>query len=481
MLSGNTCWYAGRCPNSRQSPVSRAIIGHIVFAEINANLSPSDVAIPDRGLPPVSCGFYIGLISIILLVVAMPTSESGTSKLLRAVSTIYGKRATGQLVVAQPKRNPWVFYFHQGRLIWSSSQHHRMRRWRRAVKLFAPQWDYLRYVPEVGYPQWWEMQFLSRGIGDGTLNPRQGTEIVRRVLYETLFVASSSSSLSFKWQPYSGDLPAFTGLSFGLVQATADQVALLHHEWDRLELDASFVDTAPLLRLGMQGVNSAVGSSSFLNLQPLLNGQRTFWDVAAAIGDEESVTVKILRHFLRQGLLEFAPLADVEPILLQNKPLAKAPSEAPLVLCIDDSQSVGQTVCKILTDADYRCIHVMDPVQAIPKALELKPQLILLDLVMPIANGYEVCAQLRRVEMLAKVPIVILTSRDGVVDRVRARVVKATDFMSKPVDATALVEMVDRYLRSQHPKKAANLATAHTDVDPLGDHVLSVGSPVPCN
>lgn len=406
----------------------------------------------------------------------MPTSESGTSKLLRAISTIYGKRATGQLVVSQPQKHPWVFYFHQGRLIWSCGQHHRVRRWRRAVKLFAPQWDYLRYVHEVGYPQRWEMLFLAKGIGDGSLNPRQSTEIVRRVLYETLFVASGRSALSFRWQPYSGDLPGFTGLSFGLVQATADQVALLHQEWDRLDLDTSFVDTAPLLKLGMQGVNSAMGSSSFLNLQPLLNGKRTFWDVAAAIGDEESVTVKILRHFLRQGLLEFTPLADVEPVPSQAKPCC----EAPLILCIDDSQSVGQTVRKILTDADYRCVHVVDPVQAIPKALELKPQLILLDLVMPIANGYEVCAQLRRIEALAQVPIVILTSRDGVVDRVRARVVKATDFMGKPVNATTLVAMVDRYLRSQPPKKAPNLAADHADADSWGDRVLSVGSPVPC-
>jgi chemotaxis family two-component system response regulator PixG len=418
---------------------------------------------------------FIGLISIIL-VVAMPTSESGTSKLLRAVSTIYGKRATGNLVVSQPQKHHWVFHFHQGRLVWASGQHHRVRRWRRAVKLFAPQWDYLRYVHELGYPQWWEIQFLSRGIGDGAL-ARQVPEIIRRVLYETLFVASSSSTLSFKWQPYAGDLPGFTGLSFGLVQATADQVALLHHEWDRLGLDASFVDTAPLLKLGMQGVNANIGSSSFLNLQPLLNGKRTFWDVAAAIGDEESVTVKILRHFLRQGLLEFTPLADVEPVPSQARPCA----EAPLVLCIDDSQSVGQTVRKILTDADYRCVHVMDPVQAIPKALELKPQLILLDLVMPIANGYEVCAQLRRIEALAEVPIVILTSRDGMVDRVRARVVKATDFMGKPVKATTLVAMVDRYLRSQPPKKVTNLGTPHADANPVGDRVLSVGSPVPCS
>ena len=90
---------------------------------------------------------------------------------------------------------------------------------------------------------------------------------------------------------------------------------------------------------------------------------------------------------------------------------------------------------RILTEAGYRFIGIQDSVQALPTLLEQKPSLIFLDLVMPIANGYEICAQIRRVSTFKDVPIVILTSNDGIIDRVRAKFVGSSGFLSKPVNA----------------------------------------------
>ncbi|NJK63762.1 MAG: response regulator, partial [Synechococcaceae cyanobacterium SM2_3_1] len=70
----------------------------------------------------------------------------------------------------------------------------------------------------------------------------------------------------------------------------------------------------------------------------------------------------------------------------------------------------------------------------------------LLDLMMPVVNGYEICAQIRRVSGLKSVPVVILTSNDGVVDRVRAKMVDSTDFLAKPVDPKKLLETMQRHL-----------------------------------
>ena len=56
---------------------------------------------------------------------------------------------------------------------------------------------------------------------------------------------------------------------------------------------------------------------------------------------------------------------------------------------------------------------------ALSECLEYKPDIIFLDLVMPVANGYEICSQLRRVNTFRDTPIIILTSNDGVLDRLR--------------------------------------------------------------
>ncbi|NCQ42456.1 MAG: response regulator, partial [Cyanobacteria bacterium] len=76
-----------------------------------------------------------------------------------------------------------------------------------------------------------------------------------------------------------------------------------------------------------------------------------------------------------------------------------------------------------------------------------KPDLIFLDLIMPNANGYEICSQLRKLTFFKHTPIVILTGNDGLVDRVRAKMVGSTDFISKPVDTALVLDTIRKHLK----------------------------------
>lgn len=100
---------------------------------------------------------------------------------------------------------------------------------------------------------------------------------------------------------------------------------------------------------------------------------------------------------------------------------------------------------EILTTAGYQFIEIQDSVQALLSLVEHKPDLIFLDLLMPIANGYEICSQIRRIAIFQNVPIIILTSNDGVIDRVRAKLAGATDFISKPVEPEKILAAVRKY------------------------------------
>ncbi|NET48410.1 MAG: response regulator, partial [Merismopedia sp. SIO2A8] len=118
----------------------------------------------------------------------------------------------------------------------------------------------------------------------------------------------------------------------------------------------------------------------------------------------------------------------------------------PLILVVDDSPSICQILKKILTENGYRFIAVQNSFQALPMILKHKPDLVLLDLAMPVANGYEVCAQIRRVSTFQSLPIVIVSGNDGMVDRVRARLVGATGFLSKPFRPQEVLETAGQYL-----------------------------------
>ena len=118
----------------------------------------------------------------------------------------------------------------------------------------------------------------------------------------------------------------------------------------------------------------------------------------------------------------------------------------PTIVHVDDSPQNCGIARAILEAEGYRYIDVNDPLQAISTMLQAKPQLVLLDLMMPVINGYELCSQIRRVSSLESLPVVMLTSQDGIVDRMRAKMVKATAFLPKPIDPSKLLNTVKQLL-----------------------------------
>jgi chemotaxis family two-component system response regulator PixG len=111
---------------------------------------------------------------------------------------------------------------------------------------------------------------------------------------------------------------------------------------------------------------------------------------------------------------------------------------------------------QILIPNGLRCIKIQDPVQALPILIEHKPDLIFLDLVMPVASGYEICAQLRRISVFANTPVIILTGSDGLFDRVRAKVVGSTDFITKPVVADKVMTVFFKYVQAKSSVKSGS-------------------------
>lgn len=119
----------------------------------------------------------------------------------------------------------------------------------------------------------------------------------------------------------------------------------------------------------------------------------------------------------------------------------------PLVVYIEDHQADSLAMAKIVQDRGYSYANIVNPLEALPKLLELKPELIFLDLVMPLVNGYELCAQIRRMSVFKTIPIIIVTNNDGIADRVRAKVVGASGFLGKPIRQKRVKKVLTKYLQ----------------------------------
>lgn len=116
------------------------------------------------------------------------------------------------------------------------------------------------------------------------------------------------------------------------------------------------------------------------------------------------------------------------------------------VVYIDDNPADNQAMGEIIQGAGYSYANISDPLQALSQLVDYNPKLIFLELVLPVANGYELCAQIRRISIFRETPIIIVTSNDRIADRVRAKMVGASGFLSKPIRAQRVLKVLIKHL-----------------------------------
>jgi len=122
-----------------------------------------------------------------------------------------------------------------------------------------------------------------------------------------------------------------------------------------------------------------------------------------------------------------------------------------MILLVEDEENIASLVSLYLRNDGYTVEHVGDGVSAIAAADRLKPSLVILDVMLPGMDGLEVC---RRLRATSKIPIIMLTARDGEVDRVLGLELGADDYVTKPFSPRELVARVKAVLRRAEPDDA---------------------------
>ena len=127
----------------------------------------------------------------------------------------------------------------------------------------------------------------------------------------------------------------------------------------------------------------------------------------------------------------------------------KSIKSTPIVACVDDSKSVQLQVKKTLEMAGYQVLSITEPTAALTTLVHYKPVLILMDINMPKLNGFQLCEILRRSRKLKNIPIVMLTSEEGMINRLRAKWLGVLHYLKKPFDPQKLIEIVDRLVEAK--------------------------------
>jgi twitching motility two-component system response regulator PilG len=115
------------------------------------------------------------------------------------------------------------------------------------------------------------------------------------------------------------------------------------------------------------------------------------------------------------------------------------------VLVIDDSNTIRRSAEIFLKQGGHQIMLAEDGFDALAKINDFEPQLIFCDILMPRLDGYQTCAIIKRNEKFSAVPVIMLSSKDGVFDKARGRMTGAQDYLTKPFTKDQLLTAVQQF------------------------------------
>lgn len=383
-----------------------------------------------------------------------PLSLFTASKQIQFLATLKRIRFSGKLVLSEPEGQQWLFFLHLGRIMYATGGTHPVRRWQRNLAVYCPQSPTLRLTLERDLARMdttpvsvcWQYQLLSLWTQQQKITSEQAAKIIHAAIAEVLFDVAQARRATYQIHPNNS---FSTPLALIDVEHAIAEVEEHWYVWRNDRVADYSPNLAPIIKQPEQ-LRKHTSPAAYQSLSQLLDGKHTLRDLAVHLKRDVLQLTRSFFPYIQLGFMELVSIPDLPTPVggkVSETPSTPVVHTGGLVACVDDSPLVCQTMEKLLLAAGYRYISVTDGMRAIATLLARKPDVIFLDLVMPNTNGYEICSQLRKLACFQNTPIVILTGNDGLVDRVRAKLVGASDFLSKPIDADIVLNTLRKHLK----------------------------------
>lgn len=409
------------------------------------------------------------------------TVTRNVSNLSRGIGELLEQGFTGEIVISQRESRVCI-YLSNEKLLWVKDQNHARRRWHRAINKYSTKHQSAQTL--ALFKELDDYDQLSQAVARQEIEQNQVQAAIAEVATECLFELFAQQSLAQKlmWtlkQDESLELAAHLGLSTEQTKAIILQADLSSKQWQSAELGDYLPTLSPVIK--QEQIYDAVEMPI---PKSYLQGQHSLWDIAAKMQTSMILIARSLVNLEKQNIIKFHQIPDI-PETTNGKaftpPLSSQPKSRdrdsdtsvnsaksdrnrtmanqgtniakpsfdprkPIIACIDDSPVLAHSVKKILASVGYQSMTISEPMAGMGLLAKYRPNLILLDLLMPTVNGYSVCKFLRETTLFKTTPIIILTSKDTIVDRTRAKLAGATDFLTKPPEPQELLQVIRLHL-----------------------------------
>jgi twitching motility two-component system response regulator PilG len=373
---------------------------------------------------------------------------------LASRSTLGRLASGGEMRLPRPPEKHWFVFFVSGQIVYAADAEANLQRltdylWRYRVerpldRLSVPAIASIN-APEYGY--------LWALLENHLLTPAQGRSIIQGMICETLFDVLSLHQGSFIFELGPPLSPQLGSLEIApLLARIVKQV----QEWKQFHPWIQSPDQCPLI-VDRPTLQATLTPATFRLIDQYANGKVSIRQIARHLGRDILTVARAIYPYVQRGMIQLTFQPNQVELAMALAPASDGAHEAgtigvatqPIqVVCIDDSSTVRSTVEEILNQAGYLATTIGNPIEALSLVFQIKPDIILCDIAMPELDGYEICAMLRRSTAFRQTPIVMLTGKDGFIDRVKAKMVGATDYLTKPFGGGELLMVVERYVGS---------------------------------
>lgn len=369
------------------------------------------------------------------------------------------KQFTGQINIQGNSSTTWRIYLCLGRLVWADGGIHPYRSWKRLIDKYCPKVDWyncdIDFSTKVDCGDYHVIKVL---LDQELIAREQAIELVKTRATEILFdLLQLEDKQQLRVNSDGASTSSFltSGLQMSISLVNIEQVlhdaGQIWQVWQQKGLGKCSPNLAPVMRK-QDRLREEVSGIVYQNFLRLLDGQRTLRDLSSRMGKDVRKLTSSLIPYVQQSLLDIIEIEDIKPPKISEKLSSNKEQgdlSKPLIACIDDSPQICKILEQIIIKHGYRCVIIQESLQALPCLIKVNPDLIFLDIGMPIVNGYEICNQVRRVEKLKHTPIVFLTGNDGIIDRVRAKVSGADAFITKPIEIEKIISTIHKHLNSE--------------------------------
>ncbi|ACK71401.1 response regulator receiver protein [Gloeothece citriformis PCC 7424] len=344
----------------------------------------------------------------------------------------------------------WFIFFVNGQIAYAADQNNshnllRLRDYLRRYKVETQLKDLsISAIETTNTPEYaciWSL--LEKNI----LTPAQSRHIIESMIQETLFDLFNLPQGGFIFEMSSSIAPQLTTLEIG-TQIT--QIMKQVQKWKEFHPYIQHPEQYVVIT-AQENLKKAVPDKIYQNLCRWAKVKSSLRQLSRYLNQDIVVIARALYPYAQRGWLQLASPTVKKTALPQDNKETQDSSSVPHIVCIDDDLAIRENVDYILKENGYKSTAIGDPIQALSEIFLISPNLILCDIAMPKLDGYELCAMLRQSSAFRQIPIIMLTGQETFINRVRARMVGATDYLTKPFGASELLLLLEKYTGTDNP------------------------------